>query len=115
MANCDIGSISKEDFMKLLPDRVPVRKSLKENAKFPLYCHTPLLGPISINTRGGQEVILNHAVLYTPGDPEPIPEPIPERLPEPIKGDSEPELGMETGQEDGTWGKLIDTLGTFDE
>ena len=74
MANSDIGYISKENFLKLLPDRVPVRKSVKETAKFPLYCHAPCTGPIPLNTRDGQNVILENAVLYGPENPEDVAE-----------------------------------------
>ena len=115
MANKDIGFISKQDFMRLLPDRVPVRKSAKEGAKFPLYCHAPLLGPVSINTRGGQEIILENAQLFSPDNPGLEPEKIPE--PELIPGDpGDPgEPGEPKSHENSGFIRLIDTLGTFDE
>lgn len=87
MANVDIGYISKKNFLKLLPDRVPVRKSVKDSAKFPLYCHAPCTGPIPLNTRLGQEVILENAVMYGPESPEEKPE----LIPVPVVTDPEPE------------------------
>ena len=114
MANKDIGFIRKEDFLKLLPDRVPVRKSIKESARFPLYCHAPLTGPIPINTRGGQEVILENAQLFSPDNPELIPESEPGLEPgipvESGPGQVEPESGERSGL-----GKFLDELGTFDD
>ncbi len=91
MANSDIGFITKENFLKLLPDRVPVRKSVKEKSKFPLYCHAPCTGPIPLNTRDGQNVILENAVLYGPENPEEKPELIPVPVPVPVVADPEPE------------------------
>jgi len=113
MANCDIGYLAKEDFMKLLPDRVPVRKSAKATAKFPLYCHTPLLGPVSVNTRGGQEVILENAVLFSPDSPAPKPEIEPEVLPE----DPETEITPAEPEAEGTLGFVgfIKELGAIDD
>ena len=70
MANSDIGFITKENFIKLLPDRVPVRKSAKPGARFPIYCHCPKLGPVPVNTRVGQSLILENAVMYGPDGPE---------------------------------------------
>jgi hypothetical protein len=70
MANSDIGFITKENFLKLLPDRVPVRKSAKPGARFPIYCHCPKLGPVPVNTRVGQGLILENAVMYGPDGPE---------------------------------------------
>ena len=74
MANSDIGFITRENFLKMLPERVPVRKSSKESSKFPLYCHCPMLGPVSVNTRAGQDVILENAVLFGANGPEPVQE-----------------------------------------
>jgi len=88
MANSDIGFITKENFIKLLPDHVPVRKSAKPGARFPIYCHCPKLGPVPVNTRVGQSLILENAVMYGPGGPEvktvepvqPVVEPEPVRV-----------------------------------
>ena len=74
MANSDIGFITRDNFLKLLPERVPVRKSSKEASKFPLYCHCPMLGPVSVNTRAGQDVILENAVLFGADGPEQVQE-----------------------------------------
>ena len=114
MANSDIGYISKEDFMKLLPDKVPVRKSGKESARFPLYCHAPRLGPVPINTRAGQEIILECAVLYTPENPEPVPENLPEVV-DPVPVEVVPEV-VETDSESGSGFKsFLTELGRIDD
>ena len=109
MANSDIGFITRENFLKLLPERVPVRKSSKETAKFPLYCHCPILGPVSVNTRAGQDVILENAVMFGPEGQPQIPEVVPEK-----PGIVDPVVKPEPAESFGLSG-FIKSLGDFDE
>ena len=109
MANSDIGYLTKEDFMRLLPDRVPVRKSQKATPKYPLYCHAPKMGPIPLNTREAQEIILENAVMFGAEGPPSVPEVIPEK-PEDVETVIQPKAKESLG-----FSGFVKSLGEFDE
>ena len=80
MANKNIvGSLAVENLPVILGKTVQIKKSQRENAKYPLYISTPI-GPLHFNTRAGQDFLLDYGSFN--GAPEPdapaAPEPEPD-------------------------------------
>lgn len=56
----------------LIGDIIEVRRSVREGAKYPLYLSTKV-GPLHLNTRAGQDFLLEHARFDGPNGPEESP------------------------------------------
>lgn len=88
-----VGMLPTSALVQVLGENLEIRKSGRDGAKFPLYLSCKI-GPIPINTRDGQDILLELGSFKgAPGsDPEPAPEktpepsePVPEQKPEPAK------------------------------
>tara|TARA_B100000446_G_scaffold185938_3_gene211045 strand:+ start:3319 stop:3642 length:324 start_codon:yes stop_codon:yes gene_type:complete len=81
-----VGMFPPELLGALFGGSVEIRKSTVEGKKYPLYLASEL-GPIPINTRKGQDRLLELGKFNGAPEPEPAPEPIavepPELAPEP--------------------------------
>ena len=56
----------------LIGEVIEVRRSVREGAKYPLYLSTKV-GPLHLNTRAGQDFLLEHARFDGPNGPEESP------------------------------------------
>lgn len=95
-----VGYITREMLAASLPDRIEIRKSSRDGARYPLYLSGPF-GPWHMNTRPAQEVLLCSGVIHGANgcpDPEPervkpepeaVPVPVPEPEPEPVNPEPE--------------------------
>lgn len=86
-----VAVIDTAKLAELLGSQVEIRKSAREGAKYPLYLST-CCGPLHLNTRAGQDFLLENGKFKGAGDPEPAPEnpePAPEPRPEPSPGNPE--------------------------
>jgi len=100
MANESIGKLRTCPFG--LADRMEVRK--KRKGSHPLYLWSAQTGPVFLNTRYGQDWILDRAVMYDQAgnDPEPEPEPEPQENADPAP-DPDPEPVKESKPDSGGW------------
>jgi len=87
MAGKTVGHFETKFLVEVLGRDVEIRKSGREDAKFPLYLSTKV-GPVPINTRKGQDILLELGTFQ--GAPEVTPEIKPEVIP-----DIQPEVAPE--------------------
>ena len=79
MANTNPGGVvailKTCDLMALWGDEVLIKRSSRDGCKYPLYLSTRT-GPVHINTRAGQDVLLESGQFYGAAGPPPV-EPAP--------------------------------------
>ena len=115
MAGKKVALLSRDELIKVLPEWIEVRKSARDNARYPLYLSAQF-GPWHLNTPAGQELLLESAVF----DGAPvvtIPEPDPEPAPELPGQNPEPDPPLKPGESEETQGfarSFINWMGDLD-
>lgn len=71
MANPDIGYITREALVALLPEKIPLRKNPADGKKYPLYIASPF-GAWFFNNFKGQDALLDHGHVFGAVEAEPV-------------------------------------------
>ncbi len=84
-----VATIKTADLVKIWGETITIKRSQRDNAKFPLYM-APSTGPVHLNTAKGQDGLLEFGIFKGAESVEEKPEPSP-ALPEQIPEDEKPE------------------------
>ncbi len=83
-----VATIKTADLVALWGDEITVKRSKRDNCKFPLYLSTKT-GPVHLNTVSGQDFLLENGTFYGADNPPSL-EKIPEESPEVVEPPPEP-------------------------